>query len=260
MDLDQFKHVNDSLGHVAGDQMLREVAARFERCLGKKELLARMGGDEFTLLLPEEDLTDAAGSEAKAEALLAALSRPLVIEGHELHIAASIGISRFPGDGADAETLLKHADLAMYQAKERGRGQWQKFSPAMTEAAQERLILEGSLRKAIEREELVLLYQPQVSLDSGSIIGTEALVRWQHPEKGLIAPSRFIPLAEETGPDCAAGEVGAANGLPSSCLLGTSRNTAGANQSTCPLGSSARQGWSRMSKPRSVRRASAPIC
>ncbi len=193
VDLDQFKHVNDSLGHVAGDQMLREAAARFERCLGRDDLLARMGGDEFTLLLPGE------GAEDRAEALLQALVRPVLIEGHELHIAASIGISRFPGDGTDAETLLKHADLAMYHAKEHGRGQWQTFSPALTEAAHERLTLESSLRKAIEREELIVLYQPQVSLRTGEIIGTEALVRWQHGEMGLIAPSRFIPLAEETG-------------------------------------------------------------
>ena len=193
LDLDQFKHVNDSLGHAAGDQLLQEATARFERCLGDGDLLARMGGDEFTLLLE----TDRAGD--KADALLRALSRPMVIENHELHIAASIGISRFPNDAADAETLLKYADLAMYQAKESGRGRWQAFSPALTETARERLMLESSLRKAIERGELILLYQPQVSLAGGKIIGTEALVRWQHPELGLIAPSRFIPLAEDTG-------------------------------------------------------------
>ena len=194
LDLDQFKHVNDSLGHAAGDRLLREVTARFERCLEADDLLARMGGDEFTLL------SVGGGSAAcKAEALLQSLSSPVVIEGHELHVAGSIGISRFPDDAADAETLLKYADLAMYQAKESGRGRWQQFSPALTVAARERLTLESSLRKAIEREEMILLYQPQVSLETGEIIGTEALVRWQHPEMGLIAPSRFIPLAEETG-------------------------------------------------------------
>ena len=198
VDLDQFKRVNDSLGHVAGDQLLQEVAARFERCLSGGDLLARMGGDEFTLLLPDDN-SSKSQTEQKAAALLQALNPSLLIEGHELHTAASIGISRFPGDGCDAETLLKCADLAMYQAKERGRGQWQTFSPALTEAAQERLTLENSLRKAIEREDLILLYQPQVSLTTGEIIGTEALVRWQHEELGLIAPGRFIPLAEETG-------------------------------------------------------------
>ena len=201
IDLDQFKHVNDSLGHAAGDRMLREVTARFERCLDAGDLLARMGGDEFTLLAPEPSLIAPEPSRfrRKAEALLAALSRPITIEGHELHVGASIGVSRFPDDGTDAETLLKHADLAMYHAKERGRGQWQEFSSHMTEAARERLTLEASLRKAIERDEMLLLYQPQVSLEQEAVTGSEALVRWQHPEAGLISPARFIPLAEETG-------------------------------------------------------------
>ena len=193
VDLDQFKHVNDSLGHAAGDYLLQEVAARFERCLADGDILARMGGDEFTLLLP------GGGAEDKADALLRALAPPLLIEGQELHTGASLGLSRFPEDGRDAETLLQCADLAMYQAKERGRGQWQLFSPALTEAARERLTLESSLRKAWERDEMILLYQPQVSLATGEVIGAEALVRWQHRELGLISPVRFIPLAEETG-------------------------------------------------------------
>lgn len=199
VDLDQFKHVNDSLGHAAGDYLLQEVAARFERCLAAEDILARMGGDEFTLLLPGDHAAEKSWVEDKAAALLQALVPPLLIEGQELHTAASLGLSRFPDDGGDAETLLQCADLAMYQAKERGRGQWQSFSPVLTEAARERLTLENSLRKAIEREELILLYQPQVSLSTGEIIGTEALVRWQHKDLGLISPARFIPLAEETG-------------------------------------------------------------
>ncbi len=194
VDLDQFKHVNDSLGHAAGDYLLQEVAARFERCLAAEDILARMGGDEFTLLLP-----GAHAAEDKAAALLQALVPPLLIEGQELHTAASLGLSRFPHDGRDAETLLQCADLAMYQAKERGRGQWQSFSPALNEAARERLTLENSLRKAIERDEMLLLYQPQVSLATGKVIGAEALVRWQHRDLGMISPARFIPLAEETG-------------------------------------------------------------
>ena len=204
IDLDQFKYVNDSLGHAAGDVLLREVAARFADRMNDsgspQDVLSRMGGDEFTLLVLPEDGRSAKDDSAVAAAdLIDALAAPITIEGHDLHVAASIGISRFPDDGTDAETLLKHADLAMYQAKAGGRGQWQTFSPAMTEAACERLTLESSLRKAIERNELILLYQPQVSLVTGEIIGAEALVRWLHPSLGLIAPSRFIPLAEETG-------------------------------------------------------------
>ena len=204
IDLDQFKYVNDSLGHVAGDHLLQEVAARYSARVAQaghpNDLLARMGGDEFTLLvLPEDGRPIKEDAAAAAAHLIASLAAPVTVEGHELHVAASIGISHFPGDGTDAETLLKHADLAMYHAKESGRGQWQVYSPAMTDAAQERLTLESSLRKAIERGEMILLYQPQVSLVTGHIIGVEALARWQHPEMGLIAPSRFIPLAEETG-------------------------------------------------------------
>jgi diguanylate cyclase (GGDEF)-like protein/PAS domain S-box-containing protein len=209
LDLDLFKHVNDSLGHAAGDRLLQEVAGRFMRCVAAvgspQDVLARMGGDEFTLLiLPEGGRSAAEAAAAAAADLLAALEAPITIEGQELHIAASVGISRFPEDGADAETLLKHADLAMYQAKSEGRGRWQLFTPAMTEAANERLALENSLRGAIERPggrqgEMTLFYQPQVSLATGEILGVEALVRWRHPEWGMVSPARFIPLAEETG-------------------------------------------------------------
>ena len=209
LDLDLFKHVNDSLGHVAGDHLLQQVASRFAARHtahgGPDDVLARMGGDEFTLLLvPEEGR--AAGEDAATAAadLLDSLLDPVTIEGHELHVAASIGISRFPEDGTDAETLLKHADIAMYHAKAEGRGRWRPFTPAMTDAAEDRLHLESSLRKAIERpggEEgaMVLFYQPQVSLTTGEIVGAEALVRWHHPDRGMVSPGRFIPLAEETG-------------------------------------------------------------
>ncbi len=221
LDLDLFKHVNDSLGHVAGDHLLQVVASRFAARHaahgGPHDVLARMGGDEFTLLLVPEGGRPAGEDAAVAAAdLLDSLAAPIVIEGHELHVAASVGISRFPEDGADAETLLKHADLAMYHAKAEGRGRWQSFTPAMTEAAEDRLRLENSLRKAIEGQssgmgteeggmgnggagEMTLFYQPQVSLVTGEIVGAEALVRWHHPEWGMVSPGRFIPLAEETG-------------------------------------------------------------
>jgi len=218
MDLDLFKHVNDSLGHVAGDHLLQVVASRFAARHaahgGPQDILARMGGDEFTLLLvPEGGRPAGEDAAVAADDLLDSLAAPIVIEGHELHVAASVGISRFPEDGADAETLLKHADLAMYHAKAEGRGRWQSFTPAMTEAAEDRLRLENSLRKAIEGQssgmgngtgdggegEMTLFYQPQVSLATGEIVGVEALVRWRHPKWGMVSPGRFIPLAEETG-------------------------------------------------------------
>ena len=199
VDLDLFKHVNDSLGHAAGDQLLQEVASRFMRVLASSDMLARMGGDEFTLLLsgPEDHLEDAA--KQVAERLLASLARPIVIDGQELYVTASIGISLFPNDGTDAETLLKSADLAMYRAKDEGRSGWQVFTSALTEAARDRLVMENALRQALEREELTVFYQPQVDLKTSRVIGAEALVRWRHPEMGMIAPARFIPLAEETG-------------------------------------------------------------
>ena len=220
MDLDLFKHVNDSLGHVAGDALLQEVAARFAARHaahgGPHDVLARMGGDEFTLLLVPEGGRPAGEDAAVAAAdLLDSLTAPILIEGHTLHVAASIGFSRYPEDALGAETLLKYADLAMYHAKADGRGRWQSFTPAMTEAAEDRLRLENSLRKAIEgqeeetgrgngtegegRGEMTLFYQPQVSLTTGAVVGAEALLRWHHPEWGMIAPGRFIPLAEETG-------------------------------------------------------------
>jgi diguanylate cyclase (GGDEF)-like protein/PAS domain S-box-containing protein len=200
IDLDRFKRVNDSLGHLAGDQLVQEVAARFGRCLGPDDLLARMGGDEFTLLLRGmADSGMADGAHEVARRLLDQLDRPVVPEGQNLHVSASVGVSVFPDDGADSETLLKHADLAMYRAKEEGRGRWKAFTPALTDAARERLTLENSLRLALERGEMTLFYQPQVSLESGVVLGAEALVRWRHPEWGMVSPGRFIPLAEETG-------------------------------------------------------------
>ena len=199
VDLDLFKRVNDSMGHAAGDQLLQEIASRFQGVLETGDVLARMGGDEFTLLLTVRKGQAETAAQQTAGRLLACLVPPVVVEGQELYVTASIGISLFPCDGEDAETLLKSADLAMYRAKEEGRSGWQVFTPALTEAASDRMVMENALRQAIEREELTLHYQPQIDLATCRIIGVEALVRWLHPTQGMIPPLRFIPLAEETG-------------------------------------------------------------
>ncbi len=196
-DLDRFKTINDTLGHAVGDELLRHVATRLREVLREVDTVARFGGDEFVILLPKVQLArDAAQVAAKAVAIL---SVPFSVHGHELHLTTSIGISLYPKDGMDAETLLKHADTALYQAKNRGRNQYQFFDSRMNAQAHERLLLENSLRKALERDELLLHYQPQIELHTGRVTGIEALVRWNHPERGMIMPYEFIPIAEETG-------------------------------------------------------------
>jgi len=197
LDLDQFKAVNDSLGHPVGDQLLSGVARRFKVCLREGDFLARLGGDEFVVLLPHLEHPEAAAVVARK--LISALQAPMAIEGHELTVSASIGIAVFPGDGEDVSTLLKHADVAMYCAKEQGRNAYHYFKPEMDVHALERLMLENALRRAIERDELVLHYQPQVAADGVRVIGCEALVRWQHPELGLLQPGQFIGVAEASG-------------------------------------------------------------
>jgi diguanylate cyclase (GGDEF)-like protein len=197
IDLDQFKNVNDSLGHGVGDQLLAEVARRLRNCLRGDDVLARQGGDEFVLLLPRLARPEDAAEVARK--LLAALTPPVEIGAHELSVSASIGIALYPEDGTDAETLLKHADVAMYGAKAAGRANFQFFVPEMNARAFQRMVLENALRRALERHELVLHYQPQVRARDGRIIGCEALVRWQHPEMGLVPPAHFIPIAEDSG-------------------------------------------------------------
>jgi diguanylate cyclase (GGDEF)-like protein/PAS domain S-box-containing protein len=197
LDLDRFKYINDSLGHPVGDALLRAVAQRLVQNLRQGATIARLGGDEFVLLLqnargPED------GQEVAAK-IIAVLSRPFVVQGHRLEVGASIGVSCYPGDGEDAATLIKNADLAMYQAKEEGRGKFLFYKSHLTDQAQERQFLEGELRKALEQSELFLQYQPQVDLADGRLVGSEALLRWRHPERGVIAPDKFIPIAEETG-------------------------------------------------------------
>ncbi|MFA9440619.1 EAL domain-containing protein [Uliginosibacterium sp. sgz301328] len=197
LDLDHFKTVNDSLGHPTGDRLLTAVAKRLAPCLRNEDLLGRLGGDEFVILLPRLASPDDAGRVA--EKLLDHLNQPLLIEQHELSASASIGIAVFPGDGTDVDTLLKNADVAMYGAKQSGRNRYQYFVPEMNERANERLRLEGALRHAIERNELTLHFQPQWDVASASVRSCEALVRWQHPQRGQMLPMLFIPLAEESG-------------------------------------------------------------
>ncbi|PWK15701.1 putative bifunctional diguanylate cyclase/phosphodiesterase [Tumebacillus permanentifrigoris] len=197
LDLDRFKNVNDSLGHATGDRLLREVARRLLGALAENHLLARMGGDEFAMLVP--DLESPEEAAKLAQRALELFEQPLLFENREFLITASIGISVYPQDGLDAETLLRNADTAMYSAKENGRNNFQFYTPEMNEIILEQLEMEKAMRHALEHEEFVLHYQPQVDLVTGQIIGSEALIRWMHPERGLVPPSQFIPLAESVG-------------------------------------------------------------
>jgi diguanylate cyclase (GGDEF)-like protein len=197
VDLDRFKSINDSLGHLAGDAMLKEVARRLAVALRKGDTLARLGGDEFVLILNE--ISSAEDVEQVASKLLVDIARPLKLSDLELHTSASIGISLFPDNGSDAETLLRHADAAMYHGKKNGRNVHQFFAPAMSAFARERLELENGLRRALTHNEFVLHYQPKVDVRSGGVDSAEALIRWRHPTRGLTAPMDFIPLAEESG-------------------------------------------------------------
>ncbi len=197
LDLDHLKHINDSLGHAIGDKLLQSVALRLVECVRSSDTVSRQGGDEFVILLSRIAHIDD-GAEC-AKKMLAALEVPHTIGNHDLHISASIGISMYPGDGQDAETLMQSADIAMYQAKKRGRNNYQCFKPEMNARAVERQFIEASLRQALRRKEFVLHYQPKVNLATGAISGVEALIRWMHPERGLMAPADFIPIAEECG-------------------------------------------------------------
>jgi len=197
IDLDRFKNVNDTLGHKVGDRLLRVVAQRISGCVRDTDTVARIGGDEFVVLLTDSDMPQNVAHIAQK--ILDSLARPFDLEGYELYITPSIGICVYPEDGEDAQTLMSNADAAMYHAKETGRNNFQFFTRQMSIAAHRRLALENELRHAVDRDELTVYYQPQIDLRSGDITGFEALLRWRHPERGMIPPSVFIPIAEETG-------------------------------------------------------------
>jgi diguanylate cyclase (GGDEF)-like protein/PAS domain S-box-containing protein len=197
LDLDRFKLVNDSLGHAVGDALLREVAHRLQSTVRASDTVSRQGGDEFLILLSNIEQNEDAGRVAQK--MLEALSEPCHLAGHDLRITPSIGISLYPDDSTDLEKLIKSADIAMYQAKESGRHTYQFFTGDMNQRAAERLSVEIGLRRALEQGEMLLHYQPQIDLASGRIIGLEALLRWHHPEQGLIPPGQFIPIAEDSG-------------------------------------------------------------
>jgi diguanylate cyclase (GGDEF)-like protein/PAS domain S-box-containing protein len=197
LDLDHFKYINDSLGHAIGDHLLQSVSKRLLGSVRGSDTVSRQGGDEFVILLSEIARGEDAATSAKK--ILLSLSAPHVIEGQELHIDGSIGISIYPEDGANAETLIKNADTAMYHAKEKGRSNFQFFKTEMNLKAVERQSVEGSLRRALDREEFLLHYQPKVNLETGEITGVEALIRWEHPERGLVAPLQFVPIAVDCG-------------------------------------------------------------
>jgi diguanylate cyclase (GGDEF)-like protein len=197
IDLDRFKIINDSLGHAAGDSLLIEVASRLRRGVRAGDVVARLGGDEFVILLNE--LTESQQVAAIARDLLSAISKPLELGGQECRVTGSIGVAMFPDDGTDEQMLMKNADIAMYLAKQEGKNDVRFFSNEIETQSVDRLAMEAGLRRALDRDELRLHYQPKLDVATGQIVGVEALLRWEHPELGLLAPMRFIPLAEETG-------------------------------------------------------------
>jgi diguanylate cyclase (GGDEF)-like protein len=204
LDLDGFKHINDSLGHAIGDRLLQSVAVCLSACVRKSDTINRQGGDEFVILLSE--VTHAADAAISAAKIITELKKAHSIGEHSLRVTVSIGLSTYPDNGEDAETLIKNADTAMYHAKQYGRNNYQFYRPDMSLQAVERQSLQGQLRYALERQELLLHYQPKVNLKTGAITSVEALVRWQHPERGLLLPGQFLTIAEDTGMIVAIGQ------------------------------------------------------
>ncbi|MET0048200.1 MAG: EAL domain-containing protein [Sedimenticola sp.] len=206
LDLDLFKNINDSFGHPVGDQLLQMVAQRLQTVIRDEDTVARLGGDEFIMLLERVGNMQAAATVS--EKILHELSKPFLIDGQELYVSASVGISISPNDGTDADILIKNADAAMYRAKAEGRNNYCFYTEELTVSAMERVVLERELRQALEQDQLVVHYQPQFSLKTGELIGAEALVRWQHPDRGLIYPDKFVHVAEECGLVLSLGEWG----------------------------------------------------
>ncbi|WP_229420645.1 putative bifunctional diguanylate cyclase/phosphodiesterase [Pseudoduganella albidiflava] len=197
IDLDRFKLVNDTLGHVKGDELLQQAASRLKGCLRRGDTLARQGGDEFTIVLPE--LRDRDDAKSVAEKFIDALQQPFDLDGHVVHISASIGIAVYPADGETIDELLRHADIAMYQVKALGKNGHSFYHPSMLDMSHQKIALEQALRRALENGELEMYYQPQVDLTTGRIVGAEGLMRWNHPERGLLSAGEFLPFAEENG-------------------------------------------------------------
>jgi diguanylate cyclase (GGDEF)-like protein len=204
VDLDRFKYINDTYGHAAGDLLLKEISRRLSECVRRNDTVGRLSGDEFAVVLSR--LTAAEDAATVAQKIVAALNLPVALGATQVDVTASIGITVFPGDSTDQESLLSNADIAMYRAKEGGRNNYQFYTPELHRRARAMLSMEAELRRALEREEFVLHYQPRVSLTSGRITGVEALLRWHHPERGLVQPAEFIVLLEETGLVLRAGE------------------------------------------------------
>jgi diguanylate cyclase (GGDEF)-like protein len=197
LDLDHFKHINDTLGHDAGDQLLQEVAERLKSCLRDSDTVARLGGDEFVVMLPQLD--ESAYVLTVAKKIVATVAKPFTLSGQEFGVTASIGISTYPDDGLDEQTLTKNADIAMYKVKEEGKNNFQLYSEKLQAESLERLTLESSLRNALEKKELELYYQAKRDVISGKVTGMEALLRWQHPDLGMVAPLRFLQVADDIG-------------------------------------------------------------
>ena len=236
IDLDNFKTVNDSLGHAAGDQLLKAIAERLVNALRDTDTVARLGGDEFVVLVCDDD-DGRSVAKSLLERLHSAISQPIVVNGHAFHIASSIGLSTYPQDASEPETLLMNADLAMYQAKAKGRDNCQAYDPSMNETAYEKRVLIDGLRRGLARGEFSIVYQPQMDLRTGKIIAVEALARWNHPELGLVMPDRFIPLAEESGAIIALGEWV----LGEACRQNKAWQNAGTEPITVGVNVSARQ-------------------